>query len=90
MGNVVEKIELNSAGMIALFRDPAIQSAVTAAAEAVQRGAGYGHNVSAGTGQYRAGARVWADAPSAIKRNLEDNVLIKALTSVLPDTEAKG
>ena len=79
MGKV--KIEINSEGLLELFKNPGIQGACIAVANEVAETAGDGYNVSEWTGPHRAGAAVWCNSPSAIEDNLENNTLLKALSS---------
>lgn len=85
MANV--KVKLNSSGMIKLFKEPNIQAVCRDVAESVVRNTGMeeGYNVSTWKGPFRAGATVWCDSPEAIKDNLENNTMLKALGSVVPN-----
>lgn len=81
------KVELNSSGMIRLFKDANIQAVCRNVAESVARNTGMedGYNVSTWVGPFRAGATVWCDSPEATKDNLENNTMLKALGSVVPN-----
>ena len=83
MGNVEVKINLE--GLEELFKSEEIQKACIDTAHKVVKATGKeGYNVSEWCGPNRAGATIWCNAPSAIKDNLENNTLLKALGSVVP------
>lgn len=82
MSNV--KIEINQKGLLELFKDPAIKEACIEVANEVADVAGDGYNVSKWTGPHRSGATVWCNTPEAIKDNLENNTMLKALGAAVP------
>lgn len=80
------EIEINPRGLRNLFRDAAIQGACIEVANNVVENTGFkeGYNVSAWTGPHRAGATVWCNSEEAIKDNLENNTMLKALGAAAP------
>lgn len=84
MGKV--EIEINPKGLKELFRSSAIQEICVEVANNVVKNTGFeeGYNVSEWTGPHRAGATVWCNSKEAIKDNLENNTMLKALGSAVP------
>jgi len=74
------EIKLNSAGIQELLKSAEIANACMQAARSVQAKAGDGYEVQSRTYPERTGAAVIAVSKEAIKENLEDNTLLKALS----------
>lgn len=73
------KIELNSAGIQELLKSAEIQGYCEELAHEVAGRAGDGYEVDSMVGKTRANASVYAATKEAIKDNLENNTLLKAL-----------
>lgn len=73
------KFELNKAGVRELLQSSEMQTVVRGYAEAVQRRAGDGYEVSVYTGRNRVNASVKAETPAAYRDTIENNTLLKAL-----------
>lgn len=73
------RIELNSEGVRALLRSPEIASACQAQANAIAGRAGGGYSVSVYTGANRANASVITETSEAIRDNMKNNTLLKAV-----------
>lgn len=80
------RVEINQKGLRKLFRSEEMKGACKRAAEAVaERAGGEGYNVSSYKGPHKAGAAVWCNSREAMEDNLENNTLLKALGTVIPD-----
>lgn len=84
------EIELNYEGLSNLWKDPAIAQQCAEVAQAVKSklgGSDDDYNVSSYIGQHRAGAALWVNSSRAIKDNLENNTVLKALGGVIPSSK---
>lgn len=77
MGKV--QVELNSEGVRELLRSPEMAAICQAQARAIAGRAGSGYSVSTYTGTTRANASVRAETQEAIRDNLKNNTLLKAV-----------
>lgn len=73
------QIELNSDGVRELLQGPAMMAECLAQAQAIAGRAGGGYTVSTYTGATRVNASVMAETPEAIRDNLKNNTLLKAV-----------
>lgn len=76
-GNI--RIELNSEGVRELLQSPAMAAACLEQAKAIRNRAGDGYSVSTYTGATRVNASVMTDTPEAMRDNLKNNTLLKAV-----------
>ena len=77
MGKV--QVELNSAGVVELLRSPAIAGICRQQAMTIAARAGTGYSVSTYTGATRVNASVRTETAEAVKDNLKNNTLLKAV-----------
>ena len=77
MGKV--QVELNSEGVRELLRSPEMAAICQAQARAIAGRAGNGYSVSTYTGTTRVNASVMAETQEAIRDNLKNNTLLKAV-----------
>ena len=77
MGKV--QVELNSEGVRELLRSPEMAAICQAQARAIAGRAGSGYSVSTYTGTSRVNASVMAETQEAIRDNLKNNTLLKAV-----------
>jgi hypothetical protein len=77
MANV--QVELNSEGIRELLRSQAMMEECRAHAQAIASRAGGGYTVTTYTGVTRVNASVMTATPEAIKDNLKNNTLLKAV-----------
>ena len=77
MGKV--QVELNSEGVRELLRSPEMAAICQAQAMAIAGRAGNGYSVSTYTGTSRVNASVMAETQEAIRDNLKNNTLLKAV-----------
>lgn len=77
MANI--QVELNSDGVRELLRSQEIMAECRAHAQAIASRAGDGYTVSTYTGVNRVNASVMAATPEAIKDNIKNNTLLKAV-----------
>ncbi|MBE5852272.1 MAG: hypothetical protein E7299_04870 [Lachnospiraceae bacterium] len=82
MANV--KVEINYKGLLELFKNEQIKEKCISVANNVAQIAGEGYNVSNWTGPHRAGATVWCDSYDAIRDNMKNNTMLKALGASVP------
>lgn len=73
------RIELNSEGVRELLRSPGIAAACQAQASAIAGRAGEGYRVSTYIGVNRANASVITETDAAIRDNMKNNTLLKAV-----------
>lgn len=73
------KIELNSDGVRELLRSPAMAAECRAQAQAIAVRAGGGYSVSTYTGATRVNASVMTETAEAMRDNLKNNTLLKAV-----------
>ena len=73
------KIELNSAGVREMLRSREIQAMLSERAAAIAEAAGSGYETDIYVGRNRANAGVYATTDKAMKDNLENDTLLKAL-----------
>lgn len=73
------KVELNIDGFNELRHDPELVAQIQSIADAVASTAGEGHAVRMRDIGTRVVADVYAETEEAVRRNLEDNVLLTAL-----------
>ena len=73
------KIELNSAGVRELLQSPEMLALCTSHAESMAAELGSGYEVDAFIGHDRAHAIVKAVSAAAIRDNLENNTILKAV-----------
>ena len=73
------QVELNSEGVRELLRSPEMAAICQAQARAIAGRAGNGYSVSTYTGTSRVNASVMAETQEAIRDNLKNNTLLKAV-----------
>lgn len=74
------RIELNEAGVRdELLKSPQIQAVCMGYANRIQAKCGAGYSINTHTGPNRVNVMVYAETKEAIKDNLENNTLLKAL-----------
>ena len=73
------RIELNSEGVRELLRSPEMAAICQAQARAIAGRAGSGYSVSTYTGANRVNASVMAETKEAVRDNLKNNTLLKAV-----------
>lgn len=75
------EIELNSEGVRELLRSPAILAACRDVANGVAARAGDGYSVSSYTGTNRVNVSVGTETAKAMRDNLKNNTLLKAVNA---------
>lgn len=75
------RFELNLQGLNELMKSDGMQSALSAAGNAVARSAGKDYAVRVHTASYVAIANVYPNSKDAAKENSENNTLLKGLSS---------
>lgn len=78
MSNI--KIELNSAGVRDLLRSGEITAVLSSEASSRASALGSGYSVNTYTGRNRANAEIVAETEEAIRDNLENNTLLRAIS----------
>lgn len=78
MSNI--KIELNSAGVRNLLRSGEITAVLSSEANSRASALGPGYSVNTYTGRNRANAEIVAETEEAIRDNLENNTLLRAIS----------
>ena len=73
------KIVLNSAGVRAMLQSPEMQAMLSERAQAIAERAGNGYETDVFVGKTRANASVFASTEDAMKDNLDNNTLLKAV-----------
>lgn len=73
------KIVLNSAGVRALLQSQEMQTMLSERAQEIAARAGSGYETDVFVGRNRANASVFASDPEAVKDNMKNNTLLKAL-----------
>lgn len=73
------RIELNSDGVRELLQSPAMAAVCLQQARAIAARAGDGYTVNTYTGATRVNASVMTATPEAIRDNLKNNTLLKAV-----------
>ena len=73
------RVELNSDGVRELLRSPEMAAICKEQAKAIAARAGDGYSVSTYTGATRVNASVMTETPEAMRDNLENNALLKAV-----------
>lgn len=73
------KIVLNSAGVREMLKGPDMQALLLERAQAISERAGSGYETDVFVGRNRANASVFASDPEAVKDNMKNNTLLKAL-----------
>lgn len=73
------KIELNKAGVRGMLQSAEMMSVCREHAEAIAGRAGEGYEVSTYTGKTRVNASVITATPDAMRDNMENNTLLKAV-----------
>ena len=77
MGNF--KLELNREGVRKLLRSEEMAGVCKQQAEAIRDRCGDGYEVDSHTGKNRVNASVYAATPAAVRDNLKNNTIIKAV-----------
>ncbi|CYW67280.1 hypothetical protein [Streptococcus suis] len=75
------KFKLNRAGVRELLKSPEMQAVLTDKANAIRNRAGNGYGSNVYVGVTRANAMVYTDTIQAIRDNLKNNTLSKAVES---------
>lgn len=73
------KIKLNSAGVRALLKSAEMQNLLRERANDIANAAGSGYTTDVYIGTNRANAGVFASSPEAMRDNLKNNSLLKAV-----------
>lgn len=73
------RIELNSDGVKELLKSPEMASICQQHAQAIANRAGGGYAVTVYTGASRVNASVITETPEAIRENMKNNTLLKAV-----------
>ena len=73
------KVELISEGVRALLQSPEMAAVCRAQAQAIAGRAGRGYTVTTYTGATRVNASVMTETPEAMRDNMKNNTLLKAV-----------
>ena len=73
------EIVLNSAGVREMLKSPEMQALLLERANEIAARAGEGYTTDVFAGKTRANASVFANTPEAIRDNLDNDTLLKAL-----------
>ncbi len=73
------KVKLNRAGVKELLQSSAMQQICREHAERIKARCGDGYEMDSRVGRNRVNAMVWAESPEAIRNNLKNNTIFKAL-----------
>jgi len=73
------KIVLNSAGVRAMLQSPEMQALLSERAYEIAQRAGNGYETDVFVGKTRANASVFASTEDAMKDNMDNNTLLKAV-----------
>lgn len=73
------RVELNSEGVRELLQSPEIAAICQGQARAIAGRAGDGYSVTVYTGATRVNASVMTETPEAMRDNLKNNTLLKAV-----------
>ena len=74
------KIELNSAGVRAMLKSPEMQAMLSERAHKIAGRAGAGYETDVYVGTNRANASVFPSGAEAIRDNMKNNTLLKAVS----------